>query len=455
MANPKGTIVQFRNILGKKFDDDYVQRQASKYRMDIVAHPEDPSVVAYETKIIKENDEEDVEHHTVNEVTSKYLAKLKDTAESYHSTSVAGCVISIPAHFEEAQKEALIASAHSAGFKVVYPIHEPVAACLAFDNLDQETKLDKQVLVLDLGAYQFNLTHLSCHDGLYTIEESIEVDNLGGIAFDEAIVQYVVQEFKKKYKMDITDNRRSMQKLRTAAERTKRMLTSKDTAPCAVESLYDGLDYNGTVLRGRFEMLAEPLYVRCKEAVNKTLESCKLNPEQIDEVILIGGSSRMPRFQQVIKSLFPETTQFRVDIEPDEAISIGCGIQAKIFLENGIDFENVPQSLTNADHLSQSLGIQAANGAFVPIIPEGTPLPVRRAFSFGVAAGQTEAYVAVYEGESKVAKENKLLAEASLTEIIGTKETKVEVVMIVEQNGVLSLTLSEKQSGQKTKIEVK
>ena len=295
-----------------------------------------------------------------------------------------------------------------------------------------------------------------CNSSL-ALASKLSLLNLGGIAFDEVLVEFVRQEFKKKYKADVSENRRSMQKLRVACERTKRALSRQDTAPCAVESLYDGLDYNGTILRGRFDMMAEPLYVKCKEAVLSTLKACQLTPDQVDEVILIGGSSRMPRFQSSMKSLFSsEKTEFRSDVEPDEAISIGCALQAKIFLENKIDFTTIDDKIAHADHLTKSVGLAAQDGTFVPFIPKGTPLPVRRELSFNLPDGQTEVYLTVFEGENTVAKDNVLLAEAVLSDLVQENKEKrvVNVVFTIELDKTFSVTLSEKSSGQKLKFKI-
>ncbi|KAH6567274.1 hypothetical protein BASA50_007317 [Batrachochytrium salamandrivorans] len=475
MTNPRSTIFHFRNILGKEFNDSEVQLQSKKHPFTIVKSEQVATLPVYEVTLVNEDGEEKVEMHSVIEVTAKYLKKMKDTAEYFLGSKVDGCVISIPPHFEESQKLDLLAATKEAGFEVAYPVHEPIAAVLAFESVTDQLALaqgdvaappckkDKQIVVLDLGAHQFNVTVLSSHDGLYTIESSIDEADLGGISFNELLVEFVCQEFKRKTKIDIKDNRRAIQKLHKACERAKRALTRQDTAPCSVESLYDGMDYSGNINRGRFEMLAEPLYARCRETVAKALAEAGVVAENVDEVLVVGGSSRMPRFQAVMRSLFLESTTFRADVEPDEAISVGCAVQAAIITNNAnVDYSVLANTkeVLNADHLTKNIGIEVAGGVFAVVIPHGTPVPVSRSIALGLSAsGQTSAYLAVYEGQDEVAKKNSLLAEvvvSDLPESSGKNEKlSVEVTLTIEKDHSLHITASEKVSGQKIKVLVK
>ncbi|KAH9265029.1 hypothetical protein BASA83_011453 [Batrachochytrium salamandrivorans] len=410
MTNPRSTIFHFRNILGKEFNDSEVQLQSKKHPFTIVKSEQVATLPVYEVTLVNEDGEEKVEMHSVIEVTAKYLKKMKDTAEYFLGSKVDGCVISIPPHFEESQKLDLLAATKEAGFEVAYPVHEPIAAVLAFESVTDQLALaqgdvaappckkDKQIVVLDLGAHQFNVTVLSSHDGLYTIESSIDEADLGGISFNELLVEFVCQEFKRKTKIDIKDNRRAIQKLHKACERAKRALTRQDTAPCSVESLYDGMDYSGNINRGRFEMLAEPLYARCRETVAKALAEAGVVAENVDEVLV-------------------------VDVEPDEAISVGCAVQAAIITNNAnVDYSVLANTkeVLNADHLTKNIGIEVAD---------------------------------------EVAKKNSLLAEvvvSDLPESSGKNEKlSVEVTLTIEKDHSLHITASEKVSGQKIKVLVK
>ncbi|KAJ3331954.1 Heat shock 70 kDa protein 14, partial [Kappamyces sp. JEL0680] len=330
----------------------------------------------------------------------------------------------------------------------------PVAAALAFNaSIVKETeKLDKQILVLDLGADSFNISLVSNHDGLYTIEDSVEELNLGGLSFDKVLFEFASDDFRKKYKMDLTENKRSVSKLMNACENTKRALTRQDTAPCFVESLFEGMDYNANIPRARFEVMAEPLYSRCKKVVLDALKKNKVTPEEIDQVLLVGGSSRMPRFQQAMKGLFPNpATEFRSEVEPDEAIALGCACQAG-FLE--ADYATTfDKKVVDAEHISKSIGVKDAGGKFVTLIPHGTPIPVRRSFTIPLSSGQTSVLLALAEQDG--ADSTSPLAEVALTGIpADVKDGQVEVVLLIEDDHSLQVTLSEQVSGEKVSSKI-
>jgi L1 cell adhesion molecule like protein len=396
----------------------------------------------------EESEEPTIQQHSVIQVTAKYLKKLKETAELVIGKSVMGCVISIPAHYSEKQKKALLEAAHVAGFSSAYSLHEPVAAVMAFNAsvVKENNILDKQVLVLDLGAEAFNVSLISNHDGIYTIEESVEEENLGGQRFDEVLMEFAMDDFKKKSKIDISNNKRALFKLRKACETAKRALTRQDTAPCYVESLAEGIDYNGTILRGRFDILSEPLYTRCKHVVLSTLKNAHLTPKDIDQVLLVGGSSRLPRFQEAMKSLFPDIgNEFRTEVEPDEAIALGCAVQAGILIEEGVDLDvEFPEDAINAKHLSKTIGITSLDDEFVPVIPAGTPLPVRRSLTVPLTAGQSSVYLAISEIDEH---QKTLVGEVALVDIPAVKNANVEVVFLIELDHLLNVTIKELVSG--------
>lgn len=316
-------------------------------------------------------------------------------------------------------------------------MHEPVAACLAFGQ--DSSKFDQEILVLDLGSKQFNVTHISYHDGLFIIKDSREYNNLAGKELDQVLVDFAMQEFQRKFKVDISDNRRSVQKLRIACERTKRSLTRQDTAPISVESLYDGMDYNSSIPRARYEMLCDPIYAKCKDAVKEGLKSSGLGPDQIDSVLLIGGCGRIPRFQQQMRSLFPGTTSFRTDIESDEAISMGCAVQAGLLKDQNFCITAFDKS-AKCQTLSQSIGILCPE--FQPLLPKGTPIPVIRKFQFPIGPKQTEAFLALNQ-------ESERLAELCLTDLETGENRMVTVVLCIEDDGVLQVSMTDNNSGQR------
>ncbi|KAJ3004385.1 Hsp70 protein that interacts with Zuo1p [Thoreauomyces humboldtii] len=473
MSNPKGTITQFRNLLGKKFHDEETTHHAQQLFMNIVPSSADASYPTYETESYPEGAEEAVcVQHTPQEVAAKYLRTVKETAENFLGNAVEGCVISTPVHFEEAQREALLAAVKEAGFATAHTIHEPVAAALAFDSAavttasktsggqqERSLKRDKLVVVLDLGGHQFNVSVLSSNNGLYSVITSVDDERLGGVHFDEVIMDSVAQEFKRKTKMDIGNNRRARSKLHKACEQTKRSLTRQDNAPVSVESLYEGIDYHGTFPRARFEMLAEPLYRRSVQVMQRALDDANVKVEDVDEVLLVGGSSRMPRFLAVTRKQFPDAA-VRSDVEPDEAVANGCAVQANIILAHpNVDYPASSRhaEVTQAHTLSKSVGLALPDGSFHVVLPARCPVPVRRTLAFAVPATQKEVYLAVHEGESKVAKENDLILELVLGDLYEGSEaqaTTVDVVFTIERDNVLAVSIKEKATGKKVKAKV-
>ncbi|KAI9096172.1 heat shock protein 70 family [Phlyctochytrium arcticum] len=470
MSNPTGTVTQFRNLLGKKFEDEEVKHHIEALLTNIVPSPSDPTLPTYETEHYPEDSEDAVkEYHNPQEVSAKYLRKLKETAEYFLGKTVNGVVLSTPVHFEDAQQAALLASARDAGFSEVFTVHEPVAAALAYDSIEarkdedgpatKSDKKDKLVVVLDLGGHQFNVSILSSNNGLYTVVQSLEDSRLGGVHFDEILMDFVAQEFKRKTKMDIGKNRRARSKLQKACEQTKRALTRQDSAPCSVESLFEGQDYHGSVPRGRFDMLAEPLYKRCVEVIRKALADAEITVDDVDEVLLVGGASRMPRFQVVSKNVFPNAF-IRKDIEPDEAIANGCATQAAIILDTpkNFDYKNasVNKTVTDVAHLSKSIGIHLPDGSFKAILPKRIPIPAHRSASFGLAPGQTEVLVTLYEGDSNNVADNKKLIDVVLSDLPTTVPAgaAIEVSLTMEKDEVLQVLVKETSSGASVKAKV-
>ncbi|KAJ1557708.1 70-kilodalton heat shock protein [Nowakowskiella sp. JEL0078] len=477
----------------KRYDDNEVTQHSQKFPFEIVPSPKNPEIPAYkiETMPLSEDKNEVTEietiikHFTVTEITSRFLSKLKLTAEGYVGKNVNGCVLSVPIHLVDDAKIQLVTAARIAGFTDVYTMHEPVAAALAFEtksksavaNSDaikssdggvggligsiESDKKDKMVLVLDLGAHQLNATLLRSSDGIFSILDSDDEFGLGGAQFDEVLVKYCVTEFKRKSKMDISESRRSMIKLRAGCETTKKTLSRTDVAPCSIESLYDGMDFNITINRGRFEMLAEPLFLKCKEVVRNVLKKTSVDASEVDEVLLVGGSSRIPRFQAVIKSMFTNgKTSINSNVEPDEAIALGCAIQAGIISTSpNIDYSSAADDVTllSARYLKKSIGIEVADGQLTVLIPQRTPIPVKRTIEFSNSEDdQKECFLAVYEGDSNTAKENTLLAEIVLGEIPSAKSgtSKIQVSFIVEKDGILNIIAGESTSNRTMRVKL-
>ncbi|CAO3566734.1 unnamed protein product [Mortierella alpina] len=483
VRNPKNTLEGFRKLIGKKFEEVKVSSDAT--HPDMVAKDGLP---AYKVHFKGQ------EHiFTVNEIVTKQLKHILEEAEAYLGSKVTGAVLAVPTYFTEHQREVLSKAAADAGINVLQIIQEPVAAALAYNfgqNPAKGDAQDKTALVLDMGASSFDITVLSVRGGIYTILETAHDEALGGAAFTEQLVQLVAQEFKKKTKVDVTGNKKALLKISTAAEITKKQLSRSPMAPCSVESVADGLDYNGSINRLRFEMASAKHFARCIELIEHILEKAQMTAGAIDEILLVGGATRMPKFQSKLRDIFPETTM-RLEQESDEAITVGCAAQASLIA--GFEKEDIvastKENITVTPHTVKPIGVVGSKDEFITIIPNHTPLPAKRVFEFGTAeAGQAEVYFALYEGEQdplppKKEKAEKidvgsddedeeeeeeelpakptfhkttLLAEVVLKELPASAkagELKIEATVQVDITNKLTITLREKKSGKQVRAE--
>ncbi|KAG0227997.1 heat shock protein 70 family [Mortierella sp. GBAus27b] len=481
LRSPKNTIQGFRKLIGKKFKE--VKAPSDATHPDIVNKD---GVPAY--KVTFKEKEHTV---TVPQVVTMQLKHVLEEAQAYLGTKVTGAVLAVPTYFTEKQREVLTKSATDAGINVLQIIQEPVAAALAYgfgQNPGKGDAQDKTALVLDMGASSFDVTILSVRGGIYTVLETAHDEALGGEAFTEELVQLVAQEFKKKNKVDVANNKKALLKIRTSAEITKKQLARSGTAPCSVESVAEGMDYHATINRLRLEIASGKLFTKCNALIEQILEKAKLTAGAIDEILLVGGATRMPKFQSKLGDIFPETP-IRTDQESDEVIAIGCAAQASLIA--GFEKEDIAAStkenITVTPQTVKPIGVVGVNDEFFTIIPNHTPLPAKRIFEFGQGAdGQQEVYFALYEGEQDPAPPKKekvekpdlgsddeeeeeddvpakptyhkttLLAEVVLKDLpAGAKAgtLKIEATVQVDVSSKVTITLREKKSGKQVRAE--
>jgi heat shock protein 1/8 len=459
--------------LHSSIDHPDVAAHQKAHRLAIVPNPSKESEPAYEVDCWNEEDpdaEPTKQCFTPSQITTKFLERMKTTAEQYMGRPVAGCVISDPTSFDAAQTASLISASKAAGFKQVFTIKEPIAAALAFE--EECTKIDKKVLVLDFGGHNFNVSLLSSNKGVYTIMASEDDFKLGGVHLDDILVDMVANEFMRKTKLDLKENRRSIMKVKVASEQTKRALSQKDMAPCSIESLHEGMDFSTSINRSRFELLAEPLFQRCASLVKKTLEKNKMSANDLDsvcfkfdlmmKVILVGGSSKVPRYQAVIRSLFNESVNFYIDSDPDESISKGCNMQARIIQDAGVPNYIAAlkdEKLTHGvAYTCKDIGIADASGKMCVVIPGETPVPCLRTVRFSNSVeGQDDLFLSLYEGVNEVAGKNAVLAEIVMSGIgagaVGT--VQLDVTFAVEMDMTLHVMAKDKASGKSVNCTVK
>ncbi|KAF9168183.1 Hsp70 protein that interacts with Zuo1p [Actinomortierella ambigua] len=485
VRNPKNTLQAFRNYLGKSFTEISVPSDA--------AHPDMISKDGAPAYKVEFKGKEHIV--TVPEAASKQLKHIHEEAEAYLGSKIAGAVLAVPVYFTDKQREELRKAATAAGINVLQIIQEPVAAALAY-NFGQEVAKndaqDKTALVLDMGATSFDITILNSRNGIYTVLETAHDVTIGGESFDQELVKFVAAEFKKKTKIDVANNKKSLLKIKTSVEITKKNLSRTPNAPCSVESVAEGMDYHATIARMRMELMCNKLYAKCNELINHVLEKAKITAGAIDEILLVGGATRMPKFQNRLRDIFPETL-IRTDVESDEAIAIGCAAQASLIA--GFEKEDIEAStkeaVTVTPHTVKPIGVVGSKGEFITIIPDHTPLPVKRVFEFGNAEeGQAAVYFALFEGEqdplpvkeekpAKPAKENDDddSEEEEEDEIVVAKPTyhqttqlaevvlaglpagakagslKIEATVQVDVTNKVTITLREKSSGKQVRAQ--
>lgn len=431
---------------------------------------------------------------TAQEITTKFLRHIRESAEAFLGTTVNGAVMAVPTYFTEKQREELVAAAEGAGIKVQQLVQESAAAALAY-GIGQESSnsapQDKTVVVCDLGGHSFDVTVLAVRSGMYTVLATAHDTKVGGASFDDNLIKHFSAEFQKKAKIDISSNKKALAKLRNAVEVTKKMLSSGNSAPCFVESLAEGADFHSTINRMRFELLSKNVFAQLQTVIGQVLEKSQLDASEVDEVLLAGGSARIPKFALKVREVFSgEHTKVLNELEADEVVARGCAIQGSLIA--GFEKEDVDAAIhpvvSLVPHTSKAIGILNANNEFVTVVPRGTALPARRIFEFSNSqANQTHAYVALYEGDHTVEKievkpepvpveegeepyeeepeiQTKVynkpaaqLIEASLAleKASKVKESKIEVQITIDAQSAVTLVLREKNGKNVVKAESK